>query len=683
MSDIVSPLLQWLNDNPGLAGLVTFTISAGESVAIIGTIVPGSIMMTALGALAGAGVIPLWSTIFWAILGAIVGDGISYWIGYYFKNRLPRVWPFRKYPNMLTSGEKFFYKYGSMSVFIGRFVGPVRALVPLVAGMLGMRPLQFTIANVASAIGWAPMYMLPGILLGAAALELPPDIALHVMLVLLLITLFILLCLWFIYKFLQLIHNRINYLQNRLWRKMKYSKHFSFIPRMLKYHNSERSRGQLTLAIFFVITGFLFVILAAYVKYYGAANFMVNEAMYHLFRGIRNDTVDSTMLGITLLGQKQIMLPAVFLIFVWLLFRKHWRAAWHALALGVLASGSVFVIKNLIKSPRPWGIAVPPETYSMPSGHTTLAICIYMGLMFLIASTFRPSRRWPFYFVGLLIAFLVSISRLYLGAHWFTDVFSSWLLATAILMVLVISYRRHIEKRISPMRLMLVSLLAIAIPYGAYSYLNFATLQKNYALLNWPIVTVDASTWWNKQTETSSDRTSLFGFPSQHINIEWAGNLDAIRTTLDKEGWSKPPARDVISTMHRIADISSEQYLPLISPQYLDQKPALILTRTVKNKGGLIVIRLWNSNRIIKNTQTPIWVGVVSTVPSSYSWLYKKRADMIEINPDIIFATKATGNRWSFKVISARYHGKKKLTEEKILLVKETGKNLENNPKKK
>lgn len=671
MSEIVSPLLQWLNDNPGLAGLVTFTISAGESVAIIGTIVPGSIMMTALGALAGAGVIPLWSTVFWAILGAIVGDGISYWIGHYFKNRLPNVWPFRNYPNMLKSGEKFFHKYGSMSVFIGRFVGPVRALVPLVAGMLGMKPLQFTIANVASAIGWAPMYMLPGILLGAAALELPPDIALHVMLVLLLITLFILLCLWFIYKFLQLIHNRINYMQNRLWRKMKYSHHFSFIPKMLKYHNSERSRGQLTLAIFFIMTGFLFLMLAAYVKCRGASNLMVNEAMYHLFRGIRNDTVDNFMLSITLLGQKQIMLPAVFLIFLWLLFRKHWRTAWHALALGVLTAGSVFVIKNIIKSPRPWGVAVPLETFSMPSGHTTLAVCIYLGLMFLIASSFRPNRRWPFYFLGLSIAFAVSISRLYLGAHWFTDVLSAWLLAIAILMVLVISYRRHIEKRINPLHLLLVSMMAIAIPYSAYSYLHFSTLQADYTLINPPPITVDNVNWWQKENDTQPDRTSLFGFPSQHINIEWAGNLDHIHQSLEKEGWSKPPARDLISTLHRIADVSSEQYLPLISPQYLDQKPALILTRSTP-KGGLIVIRLWNSNKIIANTNTPVWVGVVAAVPSSYSWLYKKRADAIEIDPAIIFPLKASTHDWSFKVIGVPYHGKKKVNIENILLIKET-----------
>src|SRR3989338_5516430 len=223
MSDIVAPLLQWLNANPQWAGLATFTISASESVAIIGTIVPGSITMTAIGALAGAGVIPLWQTIIWAILGAIVGDGISYWIGHYFKDRLRYAWPFKNNPAILEKGEIFFHKYGVMSVFIGRFVGPVRALIPLVAGMLGMKPLQFTVANITSAIGWAPVYMFPGIILGAASLELPPDIAMHVMLVLLLITLFIILCLWLVYKMLRLISQQTENMLVRFWNVLKKS----------------------------------------------------------------------------------------------------------------------------------------------------------------------------------------------------------------------------------------------------------------------------------------------------------------------------------------------------------------------------------------------------------------------------------------------------------------------------
>ena len=100
MADPINPILQWLNANPDLVGIATFIISAAESVAVIGTIIPGSVMMTAIGTLAGAGVIPLWPTIIWAAIGAVAGDGISYWLGHHFKERIRQVWPFSKHPDL-------------------------------------------------------------------------------------------------------------------------------------------------------------------------------------------------------------------------------------------------------------------------------------------------------------------------------------------------------------------------------------------------------------------------------------------------------------------------------------------------------------------------------------------------------------------------------------------------------
>src|SRR5688572_23211545 len=101
MMDKLSPILQWINAHPEFSGFVTFFISAIESIAIIGTIIPGTVMMTAIGTLAGMGIIPLWPTIFWAIVGAVVGDGISYWLGRSFKGRLHYVWPFTTHPYLL------------------------------------------------------------------------------------------------------------------------------------------------------------------------------------------------------------------------------------------------------------------------------------------------------------------------------------------------------------------------------------------------------------------------------------------------------------------------------------------------------------------------------------------------------------------------------------------------------
>lgn len=652
MAEFVNQLLQWLNAHPQLAGLVTFIISAGESVAIIGTIVPGSIMMTAIGTLAGAGVIPLWQTILWAILGAIVGDGISYWIGFRFKDRLPKVWPFRNHPYLLKTGEKFFHRYGSMSVFIGRFVGPVRALVPLVAGMLGMRWFKFFLANVTSAIGWAPAYMAPGILLGAASLELPPDIAMHVILALFLITLFILLCLWFVYKSFQLIHNQTWQLQEWIWGKLQASRFFSPVTSLLKHHDPAKTHGQLALAFFAVIAGILFVCLAIYVKLKGAPNILVNDAAFHLYRGLRSDDFNNMMLNITFLGQKQIILPVILTLSVWLALSKRWRAAAHVLALGILASGSVFVLKNIIRSERPWGIFQSPETFSMPSGHSTLSATIYIGLAFLIALSVRQTRRWPIYLVGMLLALAVGTSRLYLGAHWFTDVVSAWLLSAVILMVIVISYQRREEPPINLFGIILVTVATLMVSFSFFHYRHAEQLTANYAQVNWPSSEISMNAWWQKNVELPGYHTSLFGFRSSQINIEWVGNIDQIRETLRKEGWSKPPARDWISTLHRMTDVKSTQYLPMVSPQYLDKKPALILTRGVNDEKNLLVLRLWNANLNIKESDQPVWVGIVNIVPRSYSWLFKKRPGEIEIDPALVFPNKTGIGAWQWKVIT-------------------------------
>ncbi len=672
MSDVISPLLQWLNAHPELAGLATFLISAGESVAILGTIVPGSIMMTALGALAGAGVIPLWGTIFWAILGAIVGDGISYWIGHYFKGSLNRIWPFREYPKLLESGEAFVHKYGSMSVFIGRFVGPVRALVPMAAGMLGMKPLQFTIANVTSAIGWAPAYMLPGILLGAASLELPPDIAIHVMLVLVLITLFIMLCLWFLYKLTQLISNQINQVQNGIWHRLKKLPQLSPITILLKHHNPHRKHGQLNLAFYFLFTSFLFLCLAAYVNWHGPDGLTINNALYHFFRGIRTKGLDSVMIDITLLGQKQVILPVVIVVFGWLIFSKRWRLAFHALALAILAAGGVFVIKNIFKSPRPWGIFSNSETYSMPSGHATLATTVFIGFAFLVARSVRPKYRWPIYTIAVLIALSVGISRMYLGAHWFTDVLGAWLFSAVVLIFVIISYERQKEKPIHPFGILVISFLTLVITYGFFHYRHIDELKTNYAEVSWPSFNITMDEWWMRNDVLPIYHVSLFGFPTLMINIEWVGNMDKIKKTLLKEGWTEPPARDWISTLHRLADVESTEYLPMVSPQYLDKRPELILTRRSDGVKNPLVLRIWDSNRLIKETQATLWVGIIGVIPRTYGWLYKSKQEVIEIDPALVFPNKTGAGSWEWKMLLMNQSNKKsKNPHQKIMLVRQ------------
>jgi membrane protein DedA with SNARE-associated domain len=185
-SDYIQPLALWLEDHPNLALLITFFIAFTESLAIIGSIVPGSVTMTAIGMLAGSGVMRIDLTFLSATLGAIAGDSTSYFLGYAFRDRLPSIWPFRHYPAWLAYGKDYFTRHGGKSVLIGRFVGPLRSIIPVIAGMMHMNQWRFFVANLISGIGWSILYVLPGVLIGAASSELSPETATRLFILILL-----------------------------------------------------------------------------------------------------------------------------------------------------------------------------------------------------------------------------------------------------------------------------------------------------------------------------------------------------------------------------------------------------------------------------------------------------------------------------------------------------------------
>lgn len=173
VSPYFQPLLLWLHNHPDWALWFTFLISLTESFAIIGSLIPGSVAMTAIGILAGSGAMRIDLTLLAATLGAIAGDGASYALGHTFSEKLANFWPFKRYPHLLSYGKSYFSRHGGKSVLIGRFFGPLRSIIPVIAGMMHMQRWHFFLANILSAIGWACLYILPGFFIGEAGSELP------------------------------------------------------------------------------------------------------------------------------------------------------------------------------------------------------------------------------------------------------------------------------------------------------------------------------------------------------------------------------------------------------------------------------------------------------------------------------------------------------------------------------
>ncbi len=172
MWDIIAQATALVAEHPGLATLIAFAASIIEAVAVLGILIPGTpILMGVAGAAAMAGV-PMTPIMIVSILGAVVGDFVSFWIGGRYSTRLRSAWPFASRPWMMARAEAFFHRYGTMSVALCRFVPVLRSTVPLIAGMAGMRRDRFLLANVCSALVWAPAHVLPAQFAGLSILGL-------------------------------------------------------------------------------------------------------------------------------------------------------------------------------------------------------------------------------------------------------------------------------------------------------------------------------------------------------------------------------------------------------------------------------------------------------------------------------------------------------------------------------
>jgi membrane protein DedA with SNARE-associated domain len=143
------------------AGPVVGLIAFGESLILIGILLPGTAVLVIVGGLVGAGIVEPIPVLIGSAAGAAVGDIVSYFLGRRLGRGVVHKWPLNQYREALARARLFFRRYGIAAVFIGRFFRPVRSTVPFVAGMMRMQRYRFQIANFLSALVWAPVVHSP------------------------------------------------------------------------------------------------------------------------------------------------------------------------------------------------------------------------------------------------------------------------------------------------------------------------------------------------------------------------------------------------------------------------------------------------------------------------------------------------------------------------------------------
>ena len=168
MTSYFATIIDFVSAHPYYAYCAIFLVALSEAIPVVGTVVPGSTLVVAISALAAEAGANSWLLLVAATVGAIVGDGVSFWAGQRYHREILSSWPLNQYPKIIERSDRFITRFGAASVFLARFTAVVRAFVPLIAGILRMSPLQFYAANILSALVWAPAHVFPGVLLATA-----------------------------------------------------------------------------------------------------------------------------------------------------------------------------------------------------------------------------------------------------------------------------------------------------------------------------------------------------------------------------------------------------------------------------------------------------------------------------------------------------------------------------------
>jgi membrane protein DedA with SNARE-associated domain len=159
LEEVNRHVVEFVRVNEGWAAPIVFALAFAESLAFFSLILPSWAALVAIGAImrmGGIDFVPVWIA---GGLGAAFGDWLSYWLGIKFKKSIAGMWPFSYYPHLLPRGEAFIKNWGVLAIFIGRFSGPLRATVPVVAGILAMPRGRFQLANFSSAFVWAAVLL--------------------------------------------------------------------------------------------------------------------------------------------------------------------------------------------------------------------------------------------------------------------------------------------------------------------------------------------------------------------------------------------------------------------------------------------------------------------------------------------------------------------------------------------
>lgn len=608
VTEIFQQLLHWVEMHPLWSGVTIFLVAMVESMAIVGLIVPGVAIMFGIGALISAGAIEFWYAFTWAVAGAVVGDVSSFLLGFHFRERISGIWPFTRYHESLEQGQAFFAKYGGKSVAFGRFFGPVRAVVPLIAGTMGMRPWRFIVASILASLVWAPAYLAPGMVFGAS-LELASQVAFRLVTLILLLAILIWLTIWLVRLFFRICQPHASaWLQAVLnWSRLHPA--FTDIAEALADPRHPEAKGLAVLATILILaTGLAVLVLGAVLG--GSTLAGIDHTVLNTLKSLHTPWADQLMLFSTHLADGTVISVLIIAVTLFLSIQRHWRTLMYWLSAVGFALLASTALKHGLQIPRPPNLPFDLG-YSFPSGHTMKAVVLFGFLAVIVARSIRENRRWlPYSLAGLMII-MVALSRLYFGVHWLSDILGSITLGMAWLAILGIAYYHHTRAETRWLGLSLISILIIAGAATIKTGIGRETDTKLY-LPKPEITQIQGGEWrtdgWRQLPLVRKDTRNRQNHP---LNLQYAGDLRQIESVLQAKGWSRAEPLTWGGLLKFLSPDLPLSKLPMLPQVHDGQHESLALIKRLSEE-RFLVLRLWPAFVQVQPGDRPLWLGSVA-----------------------------------------------------------------------
>ncbi|WP_370307086.1 VTT domain-containing protein [Sinimarinibacterium flocculans] len=599
--------LAWVNAHPHWALVLLFAFAFLDALFVVGVFVPAGLALFAAGALVAFGTLDLGLTVCVAALGAVCGDGLSFWLGRHYGERLFSSALLRRYPEALANGRHFFARHGALSVGMARFLGPVRAIVPALAGAAGLRVAAFAVADLVSAVLWAFTFVLPGVAFGAS-LGLAAEVAGRLALLLLALTVTLTLTIW-----LSALIGRALQRHAEAW-----------IGAMLDWSRRHRRLGVFGAALAdptqpetpaLALLGLLLFLVSGVWLWLWAGTGMhaypsaFDAAIFQWMRDLHTPWGLALGNRLLLLGEWLVYLPLALVAFAGLAAARKRRAAAHwlaALAFGALLSAGLHTIPTVAPPHVFFGTPAPAEHLDRD---LVLSTVIYAFLPILLSTGApRPLRR--LLIAGsIVVLMLTTLGRLYVGAQWASVALFLTLVGVTWAALLGLGYWRHRPERMPAARL----LPPVLIAFCAGTALAWTTLRMPPDAAAAPRQTVSTDAWatglWQALPRS---RIDVSGRDRQPLNLQWAAEPAAITQALAEQGWTRPPRLSGSTALRWLAAESTIAELPILPQVHAGHHPALSLRRVLDDDRAEL-LRLWPSGLQLDDGR-PIWIGAVTAL---------------------------------------------------------------------